>query len=102
MTPEGKVKKQVLNWLRDNGYYAFPVQDRFRHGTLDIFATCPQGRGMWLEIKRPIGGKVSPLQEKEIDNLRRHHFKAGVVRGIDDLKKLIEEDLNGMASFHRP
>lgn len=83
MGPESKIKCQIVQWLKQRGYYVFPVQDRFRHGTLDLFVA-GHGRCAWVEVKGP-GGRLSRLQEIEVDALRAHWCGAVVARSVDDI-----------------
>jgi hypothetical protein len=53
MTPEGRVKKQIRNWLREQGAYIFsPVQMGFGASTLDLLV-CWNGRFVGIEVKAP-------------------------------------------------
>ncbi len=80
-TPEGRVKKEVRDWLeyqgfvkmgenptrgrRFLGYYYMPVPHPFQVAGIADFVLCckPKGRTIWIEAKAP-GGKVSGPQEE--------------------------------------
>ena len=63
------------------------------HGTqfgqkeLDIYGSL-DGRAFFIEVKRP-GGKLSVIQEVEIDTWRSVGAIAGVAYGVDDVRKLL-------------
>lgn len=71
MTPEGKVKKSVKNILTlyPNLYIFWPVQSGFGSRTLDALG-CHHGCFFAIETKKP-GAKLTPLQEKHRDDMRR-------------------------------
>jgi hypothetical protein len=53
MTPEGKVKKEIKEWLDvQNVYYFMPVQTGYGRRTVDILL-CWRGRFVGVEVKRP-------------------------------------------------
>lgn len=69
MTPEGKVKKEIKEYLRSIGAYFFlPVQTGYGSSTLDILA-CVNGRFVAIEVKQP-GGKATVRQKLIIDQIR--------------------------------
>jgi hypothetical protein len=50
-TPEGKIKKQIVDWLRSQGAYVFaPVQQGFGASTLDLIV-CWHGDFVAIEVK---------------------------------------------------
>ena len=61
MTPEGKIKQEVKDWLNEIGAYWFmPVQMGYGQKTLD-FLVCYKGRFIGIETKRP-GGQMTKFQ----------------------------------------
>ena len=59
MTPEGKVKKEIKDYLRSKGAYFFmPVQTGYGSPTLDILA-CVNGKFVGIEVKRPGKGATA-------------------------------------------
>src|SRR5271170_6018832 len=62
MTPEGKIKKKVKEWLEEIGAaYFMPVQTGYGKKNLD-FLCCIKGRFVAIETKAP-GKGMTPLQE---------------------------------------
>jgi hypothetical protein len=92
MTPEGKVKKKVKEYLVSIGaWYYMPVSNGMgRVGCPDILV-CYKGLFMAFETKAP--GKiknVTPNQQREIDDIRRVNGLALVVDNVDQVKEAIE------------
>lgn len=62
MTPEGRVKAKLKEWLRArHAYFFMPVQTGYGAATLD-FLICLNGRFIAYETKRP-GGHLTPRQK---------------------------------------
>lgn len=94
-TPEGKVKKRVVELLKEAGvYYFFPVTGGFgRSGVPDIVC-CWNGRFLAIECK---AGKNQPtaLQEREMNKIQNAGGDAFVIneqglRGLRLFLKLAE------------
>ena len=54
-------------------------------GVPDRIVLLPRGRVMFVELKRPKGGKVSPMQEWWARKLRSLGFEVMVIRSLGDL-----------------
>jgi len=92
MTPEGKVKKKVKEYLQSIGaWYYMPVSNGMgRVGCPDILV-CYKGLFMAFETKAP--GKinnVTPNQQREIDDIQRAYGLAHVVDDVEQVKSLID------------
>ena len=79
MTPEGKVKRKVLDILTANGaYYTMPVTGGYgRSGVPDIIA-CLHGRFLAIECKAG-NNKPTALQEKALADIQKAGGSAMVV-----------------------
>lgn len=93
MTPEGKVKKKVKEYLQSIGaWYYMPVSNGMgRSGCPDILV-CYKGLFMAFETKAP--GKiknVSANQEREIAAILSANGLACVVDDVDQVKETINE-----------
>ena len=70
LTPEGKVKKQVKQWLVSHGAYLFcPVQTGMGATTVDILS-CLYGRFVGIECKAD-GKKPTVRQQATLDAISR-------------------------------
>jgi Holliday junction resolvase len=96
-TPEGKVKKKVVDLLKAHDVYYFfvPQNGMGRSGVPDIVG-CIRGYFIAIEVK---AGKntTTALQEREIDAIRKHKGVAVVVNEekltmLDDLLKELNRE----------
>lgn len=64
-------------------------------GIPDIFLPCARGglHGMFIEMKRQKGGKVSPAQRDMLEALRDQGYMAIVCRGFDEAREAIMDYL---------
>lgn len=96
MTPEGRVKKAVKEYLKSRGaWYYLPVSNGMgRVGCPDILV-CWEGRFIAIETKAPGKRKnTTPNQDIEIDAINRAYGLALVVDDVDQVKRaftMIEE-----------
>lgn len=49
--------------------------------------------GLWIELKRAGGGRLSEAQKEWLDRLRDEGYEAKVCHGFDEARKAIEEYL---------
>ena len=91
-TPEGKVKKQVRDYLRKKGIWFYqPVQNGMGQVGIPDFICCYKGQFIAIETKAP--GKiahVTPNQQRVIDEIRAHGGLAVVVDSIDSLQVVLD------------
>jgi hypothetical protein len=94
MTPEAKVKKVVVNQLRNLGaYYFYPVTGGYgRSGVPDIVG-CYKGKFFGIECK---AGKntPTPLQQINLDDIEKQNGIALVVneKNMHSVRDLITGD----------
>tara|TARA_R100000808_G_scaffold19667_1_gene42608 strand:- start:31 stop:330 length:300 start_codon:yes stop_codon:yes gene_type:complete len=94
MTPEAKVKKVVVNQLRNLGaYYFYPVTGGYgRSGVPDIVG-CYKGKFFGIECK---AGKntPTPLQQINLDDIEKQNGIALVVneKNMHSVRNLITGD----------
>lgn len=60
--PESQVQAKMMQMLHTRGHYARKIQNACSAGTPDIIA-CVNGWFFAVEVKRPKGGRIAPLQE---------------------------------------
>jgi hypothetical protein len=91
-TPEGKVKKQVRDYLRKKGIWFYqPVQNGMGQVGIPDFICCYKGQFIAIETKAP--GKlanVTPNQQRVIEEIRAHGGLALVVDSIDSLQVVLD------------
>lgn len=66
-------------------------------GVPDIFLPCARGsyHGLYIELKRTKGGKLSAAQKEWIDALRGQGYKVIVCYGFDEAREVIINYLEG-------
>lgn len=89
MTPEGKIKKRVSNYLRrlDTIWYTMPVPSGYGMSTLDYIGSY-RGRFFAIETKAP-GKKPTPRQEITMEDMRNAGATVFLIDS-DDLSALHE------------
>ena len=88
MTPEGRVKQKIKEYLTAIGaYYFMPVQMGIGAKTVD-FLVCHHGRFIGIEAKAP-GKKATPLQKYCMLNIREAGGIAFVADDIEIVKTYI-------------
>jgi hypothetical protein len=93
MTPEGKVKKQVKEYLQSIGaWYYMPVSNGMgRVGCPDILV-CYSGQFLAFETKAP--GKIENVtanQLREINGIQRANGLAHVVDDVEQVIAIMEK-----------
>ena len=86
---ESQIQRKILQYLKsiENLYYIKTVVTNLS-GVPDVIV-CYKGQFIAFEIKRP-GGKVSKLQEYNMERIREAGGKAYVVFDVDSVKHIIE------------
>jgi len=88
MTPEGKIKKEICDFLRANGAYVFcPVQRGMGAATLDILA-CWRGWFLAIEVKVP-GKKPTKRQQFVAKEISKAYGVALVAYSVEDVAKWV-------------
>lgn len=92
MTPETKVKKEIIAYidtLQECWHVAFHTMGYGKRGVPDRLI-CYRGRFIALEIKAP-GGKATPWQERCIAEINAAGGVAKVVDSVIDLWYIFDE-----------
>lgn len=85
--PNGGARSSITGArLRDEGVLA---------GVPDIFLPCPSGgkHGLYIEMKRQKGGRVSPAQKAVMQALRMQGYEVAVCHGWQEARDCIEQYL---------
>jgi len=87
---ENDVKRQVKDYLSIKRYYHFPILQGLgaKRGIPDIIAI-KNNRVLFLECKRPGGGKQSEYQKQFQADIEGHGGEYYTVKSLDDLIKII-------------
>lgn len=98
LTPEGKVTKQIIDYLKSLKKTGVAIWWVKLHGGPMQKAGVPDllvikdGKHFLLEIKKP-GGEATQLQQIQIDKINDAGGFAIVVHSVDDVKITIERNL---------
>ena len=87
MKSESAIQSDITKYLESNGFFVFKIQSANKRGIPDVFAK-RMNAVYFFEIKTPTG-KLSKLQEYSINILNTPHIIAHVVRSVDDVKIII-------------
>lgn len=79
---EQKLQKQIIDWLKTNGYWVVKVIVANRSGIPDIIACSPEGMLVAIEVKYG-SNKASPLQEYNIAEINKRKGIAFVTWDLD-------------------
>lgn len=98
---QGRIPELALLHSVPNGGSRHPIeavhlkQQGVKPGIPDIFLPCARGQyhGLYIEMKRRKGGRVSVEQKKMILALQAQGYKAEVCRGWEDARDTICEYL---------
>ena len=89
LTPEGTVVKSIRTYLRKKNYLTINIISASPNGIPDMLVISDQGAHVYLEIKREIGGRVSPVQRLMHKKLRRHNCEVYVVETLAEVKEIL-------------
>jgi hypothetical protein len=86
--------RQIPHWRINSG----ALRDKYNRlvrfgaeGMSDIYAIGPEGISIWIECKRPIGGRVSAAQREFLDCINRNGGIGIVVNSIESLEQQLKE-----------
>ena len=86
--------------IPNGGWRSKPEAARFkrlgvRRGVSDLFLPAPRGKyhGLWVEMKRRQGGKLSPDQKDWIDRMNRKGYLALRANGSEEACEIIYQYL---------
>lgn len=77
---EGKIQTKRIKELEAQGYYVIKLLKTNKNGIPDLLAIPPNSDVLFSEIKKPMG-RVSPLQEYRLKELKQHGVKTEIYRG---------------------
>ena len=90
MTPEGKVQKEVIDYLKKKRVYHFRFQAQVNlNGLPDILALY-KGVFLGLELKRPDGGKPTGLQLKKLEAINENGGIGVIIDDVEQVKMLLD------------
>ena len=92
MTPEGKVVKQIRDYLDKQGYFTYNLIQVSPSSMPDMCVINPvNGEHTYLEIKAP-GGRTQPGQLYMHEKLRMLNCKVYVVSDLSRVKEVFNDE----------
>lgn len=78
---ESESKQKVIDYAKEKGWFHWHIMFVNRCGCPDsLFIR--KGEVVFVEFKRPVGGKVSPLQKKVIARMKRAGANVYIIKGL--------------------
>ena len=95
---ETSIKRSVLRYLNTlPNAHIYKISDRWKSGLPDIHV-CLGGVCCWIELKTPTG-KVSPIQDYTMRQIREAGGRTAVCRSAGEVKQFIEEILESTLPY---
>ena len=91
MTPEAKIKKEIVAYLKSLGdkcWWAPYVQNGYGKSGVPDYLVCYRGRFLALEVKKE-GGKPTPWQTYQIAAIDKAGGRAEVVWSAEQVHELV-------------
>lgn len=85
---ERVIEKFLRDGVRRQGGYAYKFTSPGNVGVPDRLVLWPDGRAVFVELKAE-GGKLSRMQEIQINRIRKLGHHVAVVRGIEEAKMFL-------------
>lgn len=93
---ESAIQAQLVSYLRLAGWTVWEMQLGSQGGG-SVYCTpgipdlyiCRPGRALWLEVKRPVTGKLSKAQVERHAELRAAGQQVHVVRSLEDVQAVL-------------
>lgn len=90
MTPEGKVVKDIVNFLKNNHILHGRTQSSsVKNGESDYWALY-KGIYMRFEAKRPDGGVMTLLQQKKLETINENGGIGVPINDVSQIKDIID------------
>jgi hypothetical protein len=86
---EAAVEAKLNLWIAERGGLSLKVKVIGRRGFVDRLVLLPGGRVIFVELKRPKGGRLSPQQKVFHDELRNLNMTVALLRNSGDIARLL-------------
>jgi len=71
---ESKIQAKIIKRFTDEGYFVIKLIKTNKNGIPDLMAL-KNGKTIFIEVKRPLLGKLSKVQEYRIQELKEYGFE---------------------------
>lgn len=86
---ETTIEKYFVRRVAKKGGLTYKLEVPGQRGLLDRLAVLPGGRILFVELKRPKGGRVSAVQHVTLERLRALGAEAHVARTKEEIDALL-------------
>lgn len=88
---EKNIENKIKNYLKSKGAYCVKYHgNKFSQVGVADLLVCYKGKFLAIEIKNEIG-KTSPLQDVNIELVKKAGGISFVARSVDDVRKIIDD-----------
>ncbi len=88
---ESRVETKLRQEVERIGGKAFKFESQGNMGVPDRIVCLPKGRVVFVETKRPKGGKLSKIQKYRIAEMTQMGMEVRVIFTFEQVKEFIEE-----------
>ena len=93
---ENKIEQKLRQEVERIGGKAYKLESQGNAGMPDRLVCLSQGRVVFVETKKPKGGRLSKLQQFRISELNGMGFDARVINTYEQIQEFIAEVTNGI------
>jgi len=94
---EKTIQSQILNRLKNSGWFAFKTIISNKAGMPDIYCV-RQGRHVWIEVKQA-NGRTSPIQDHIHNELKQQGAEVYIIKSLEELDNVLNDDKFRGVSF---
>jgi len=86
---EKTIQSKIVAYCKQQGVLCKKIDSTSSVGFPDLVVVLPDGKVYFIELKTPTG-KLSKLQERTINSLKRNHANVFVCRSLEEFKRVIK------------
>lgn len=87
---EKQIEKKLIEAVRKVGGRCYKFNSQSNNGMPDRICIFPNGKILFVELKRPKGGLLSPIQKEQHRRLRELKQDVITVWDLDDIEKVVD------------
>lgn len=91
-TPEGYIERRLKKEAEKRGWICFKFESPGNKGVPDRIIIKDDGTSVYVETKRPKGGRTSKLQDYQIGRIRRQNARVYKIKNIEELEEFFRKE----------